>query len=62
MLYMLEMQSPVNFREPVNFGQLGSLNWFKKQIHRLLTLSSNDVTMHLFFDNSEPCCINETFE
>ncbi len=60
--YRLVMQRPIHFREPVLFGQFGSLNRFKKQIHRLLTLSSNDVTTHLFFNNSVPCCINKTFE
>ncbi len=42
----------VRLIEPVLFRQFGSLNRFKKSIHRLLTLSSNDVTTHLFSNNS----------
>ncbi len=58
--FRLVMQSPIHFREPVLFGQFGSLNRFKKPIHRLLTLSSNDVTTHLFFNNSVLCCIKHS--
>uniref|UniRef100_A0A671PFC4 Immunoglobulin subtype domain-containing protein n=1 Tax=Sinocyclocheilus anshuiensis TaxID=1608454 RepID=A0A671PFC4_9TELE len=60
--FMLVMQSPIHFREPVLFGQIGSLNWFKKPIHRFLTSSSNNVSTHFFSNNSVPCCINEKFK
>ncbi len=46
LFFRLVMQSPIDFREPVLFGQFGSLNRFKKPINWFLASSSNDVTIH----------------